>query len=60
MTRASLQSAIEWIALNDESGEMDIEIISQMISVLLVADLFGKEPKAVATRIYAERKSWER
>ena len=36
---ASLKNAIAWIADNDEIGELDIEVMETLISVLLVADL---------------------
>lgn len=40
--------AIAWIAENDEPLTTDPEEISSFISVLLIADLFGKEPAKVA------------
>ena len=57
---ASIKEAIRWIADNDESGELDIEVMETLISVLLVADLFGKTPTEIATRVVKVRKAWRR
>lgn len=56
--RASYRKAIEWIALNDEPGEMNVEITSEMISVGLIADLFGKTQQEVARQVVKRRKFW--
>lgn len=49
MSRASYKAAVEWIAFNDEAGvEYNQDDLSGLISVALVADLFGKEPMKVA------------
>lgn len=53
--RPSLRDAIQWIADNDETGETDIEVLETLISVMLVADLFGKSPVYIATRVMAVR-----
>jgi len=56
---ASYRHAIRWIAINDEpgeSGESDVYNVESQISTLLVADIFGKEPEAVAKAILAVRK----
>jgi hypothetical protein len=57
MARASYRKAVEWIAHNDEPGDRDPESVSEFISTLLVADIFGKEPLTVARAIirYRER-----
>jgi hypothetical protein len=55
MKRPSLKAAVEWIAYNDEPGEFDQESVDGLISVLLVADLFGVPPEMVARRVIAER-----
>lgn len=50
----SLKAAIEWIALNDDPGSStaeNLEAVSEMISVLLAADLFGVEPEKIAERV---------
>ncbi len=52
---ASYREAIEWIARNDEDGETDVEVMSGLISVLLVADLWRKEPEDVAKAVVRER-----
>jgi hypothetical protein len=48
MKRASYRHGVEIIALNDEPAEMDVEVVSAMISVALLADLFGIESLRVA------------
>jgi hypothetical protein len=58
--RASYRDAIRWIAENDEGGETDPEVIADMITALLVADLFGKEPAAVAAAVIRKRKDFSR
>lgn len=54
--RASYQRAIEWIALNDESGEQDVDVVAGMISTVLVADLWGKPATTVARAVIRLRK----
>lgn len=52
--RASYKKGIEWIALNDGAGDdeaLDVQFISEMVSVALLADLFGKEYLDVAKDI---------
>lgn len=53
--RASYERAIEWIAENDETGETDPTVIADLISVVLVADLWGKEPLQVARAVINRR-----
>ncbi len=48
---ASYRFGVEWIALNDEPGEMDSEVVSGLISTCLLADLFGKDQEKVAADI---------
>lgn len=51
---ASYRRGVEWIALNDDAGSDDARIVEQVrgyISTLLLADLFGKEPREVATDV---------
>lgn len=45
---ASYRYGVEWIAMNDEPSERDIEAMSGLISVCLLADLFGKDQSRVA------------
>lgn len=47
--------AIRWIAHNDEPTERDPKRIADLISVLLVADLFGIYENEVAEDVAAER-----
>lgn len=49
------REAVRWIALNDENGETDVEILASLISVVMVADLSGKEPEQVARAVLAAR-----
>ena len=52
---ASLKHGIDWIAENDETAENDIEVVESLISVLLLADLFGKKPRQIASRVLQRR-----
>lgn len=56
--RASYRKGVEWIALNDEDGATEdmkfadaVEFVSEQVSVVLLAELFGKEPEVVARAI---------
>jgi hypothetical protein len=49
--RASYRFGIAWIALNDETGETDVEQVKGFISVLLLADLFDVPPEKVAADV---------
>jgi hypothetical protein len=53
---ARLDAAIDWIALNDEPGESDIDTVALQISVVLVADLWQREPAEIARKVLARRK----
>lgn len=54
--RPSLREAVEWIALNDAAGDDDpVDILAGLVSVVLVAALFGKEPIDIARRVYKHR-----
>ena len=57
VTRPTLTRAVEWIAFNDEPTCMDEEVVSGFISVLLVADLFGKESHEIAKRVVDTRRA---
>lgn len=48
--------SIEWIALNDEPDEFDEKEVANLISVLLVADMFYKDPSEVAKAVVKYRK----
>ncbi len=56
MKRASYREGVAWIGHNDEPDENDPEIVQGLISVLLLADLFGVEPEKVAKDVLAFRK----
>jgi len=51
MKRASYRNGVIWIAYNDEPGETDPEAIGSLISVMLLADLFGVDYKKVVKDI---------
>lgn len=54
--RPGYREAVEWIALNDETGETDVEAMSGLISIAMVADLWGKDSMTVAKAVIAKRK----
>lgn len=56
MKRPTYKAAIEFITFNDEPGDLDAESVSSMISVGLVAELFGKSTAEVATSVVALRR----
>lgn len=61
MKRASYREAIAWIAGNDSDGEdtsFEVEVVSELVTTCLVADLFGKTPRQVATAIVAFREKY--
>jgi hypothetical protein len=47
--------AVAWIANNDETSETDAAVIAELISVVLVADLWRKEPEDVAADVLRAR-----
>lgn len=55
MNRPSYRVAIEWVALNDEPDELDVDEMSGLISVNLVAYLFGKSHESVAESVVKYR-----
>ena len=57
MKRASYRLAVEWVALNDAAGDDDPpEILSGLVTVGLVADLFGVDPARVARDVIRVRR----
>lgn len=57
------EQAVDWIALNDAPGDEDAlkpGVISGTISVLLVADLFDKQPLAVAKEVVRMRRKFQK
>jgi hypothetical protein len=55
--RPGYREAVEWIARNDDPGEMSADPVSGLISVALVADLFGKEQIEVARAVIRFRRT---
>lgn len=60
MKRASYREAIEWIAQNDSAGvtpdNADVEAAQDLITAVLVAEIFGVEPAEVGRDIVRRRK----
>lgn len=58
--RADISDAVGWIAFNDDNTEMDISVIREQLTVLMVADLFGREPQEIAEMVlWLRQKSYE-
>lgn len=55
MKRASYRHGVYWIAVNDEPTMMDESEIADMVSTVLLADLFDVEPERVARDIVRVR-----
>lgn len=55
LKRASYRAGVEWIAMNDEPTERDPELVKGVISVCLLADLFGCEAAVVAQDVVRYR-----
>lgn len=61
---AKFKDAVAWIAYNDGAGDTreeygdqeNINILTGQVTVLLVADIFGKEPEEVADMILGIRR----
>lgn len=51
MNKKLLFYALNWIALNDDATDLDANSVSSLITVLLVADMFNKDPMALAKHI---------
>lgn len=59
MKRASYRYAVRWIAENDSAGDTDaLEVgpVSELITTVLVADLFDVSPERIAADIIRERR----
>lgn len=54
---ASYPRAVEWLALNDEGLETDEEVVATLVTTLLVADLWAKEPIDVARDVLKSRRN---
>jgi hypothetical protein len=56
MKRPSYRNAVAWIALNDSPADNDpVEWLSGLVTVCLVADLFGVDQKEVAADVLRYR-----
>lgn len=53
--RASYLAGCEWIALNDEPLDLDVENVAGYISTTLLADIFKRDPRDLAEKIVAIR-----
>lgn len=59
MARASYREAIDWIAENDESAERDVNVMAEVPTVVLVAEVFRKPAATVALAVVRQReKLW--
>lgn len=58
--RPLLTDAVEWIAMNDEPGDLDPKSVAGYISTALIADLFGTPADMLARRIVLIRQRLER
>jgi hypothetical protein len=61
MKRASYREAIEWIAINDSSGEdtaMDAEEVQHLVTSALVADLFEVDQFKIGKDVVRKRKQF--
>lgn len=56
MKRASYRYGVEWVAFNDEPGEMNPERISGFISVCLLADLFDVTSEKIVADVLRIRR----
>lgn len=59
MAHRGYRFAVEWVALNDGAGDDDarsVDAVAGLVSVLLVADLYEKEPAEVARAVVRVRK----
>ena len=53
--RASYRKAVEWVALNDEPEITSADDMSYMISISLIASIFGKTSDEVAKAVIRYR-----
>ena len=63
MKRASYRDAIEWIARNDSAGDEgadDPVTVGELVTSLLVADIFDVEPDRVGRDVVRCRAKLER
>lgn len=55
MKRRGYKFGVQWIADNDEPTLCDVEDLLGLPSLVLLADLFGKEPEIVARDVVRAR-----
>jgi hypothetical protein len=58
--RPGIKEAIQWIADNDEPGETDPEAMAELVTVLMVSDIFGLPEEEIARRVLIARKKSRR
>lgn len=58
-TRPGYREAVKWIARNDDPDEMDAGPVVGLISVALVAALFGKKQIEVARAVIRFRRAYK-
>jgi len=51
--------AANWIAANDETSDMDVGSISELVSVCMIEDLTGVNRMQIAEHIVFMRQQWE-
>lgn len=59
MKRASYRKAVEWIAVNDSAADdtaRDPAIVAELVSSLLIADIFDVDPLKVGIAVVRVRK----
>lgn len=47
--------AAQWIALNDDPAEMDVETIAGSLTVVMAADIFNRDADEIARHIVTLR-----
>jgi hypothetical protein len=55
LKQASYRAGVAWIAENDEPGDRDPSTVAELISTMLLADLFGADPSRVAADVIRYR-----
>lgn len=54
--RMSYSKAVQWIADNDESAEMDESVVAELPSVLMLSHISGRDPDVIAEKIVRIRR----
>jgi cbb3-type cytochrome oxidase subunit 1 len=57
MAVPTYKAAVQWIAENDEPTWYGVDSVALMLTVVLVADLFGKTPEDVAKSVVRYRRT---